>query len=375
MLCSPATFLALAAVAFAQSDRLIQIGIILRTPELSFIPEGRFVLQDKRGRSYELTANQKYRLEAADDGLKLGDVRLAYEARFKSKRAQDAIRIGSKSYRGDVIVRLNAEGSLTVIEELNIETYLLGVLPYEMEPNWPIEALKSQAVVARTFAYTQMGKYKKMGFDLTSDTRSQVYGGAKEVHPSIRRAVQETRGEVLGYKNQILSAYYHSCCGGHTTDPRSVWGSDSKSLPPLRGVKDRYCRASPLARWTAYFSNSDIAAALQKNYDEAGPLKGLAIGSRDSAGRVKTFAVKLGPKTLEVPAIALRRWLGNTELKSSRVYGLRRRSKGIEFLGSGSGHGVGLCQWGARLQARKGRGYEQILKFYFPGSVLSVIDE
>ena len=87
---------------------------------------------------------------------------------------------------------------MTVIEEVAIEDYLLGVLPFEMEPNWPIEALKAQAVVARTFAYTQLGKYRKDGYDLSTDTRSQVYGGRTDRSASIKEAVDSTRGEVLG---------------------------------------------------------------------------------------------------------------------------------------------------------------------------------
>lgn len=375
---SSAALLALASIAAAAprpSDRLIQIGIVPRAAEISFTPQGQFLASDNRGQVHELVANQKYRLKADAKNLRLGPFKMASEIRLKPRRMQGSIKIGSKRYEGAIIVRLNAEGTLTAIEELTIETYLLGVLPYEMEPNWPIEALKSQAVVARTFAYTQLGKYKRLGFDLTSDTRSQMYGGAREVPAAIRRAVEETRAEVLGFGGQILNVYYHACCGGHTTDPRAVWGSDSKSSPPLQGVKDRSCLASPFARWTAYFSNADIVAALQRHSNAAGPLKRIAVNERDRAGHVMSFTVKLGARTLDVSARDLRRWLGNNELKSTRILGVRRKSKGIEFLGSGSGHGVGLCQWGARLQASNGRSYEQILRFYFPGSVLSVIDE
>ena len=244
-----------------------------------------------------------------------------------------------------------------------------------MDPSWPLEALKAQAVVARTFAYTQLGKYRRSGFDLTSDTSSQVYGGLGEDSPAVRRAVSETRGEVLGWKGRILDVYYHSCCGGHTEDAGAAWASGSKSPPPLRGVRDRYCAKSPLAAWTAYFGDSDVLAALQDGRLLGGKLRRLELGRRDAAGYVREISARVGAEKVSVEAKDFRNLLGPAELKSLRIARVKRLAKGVEFRGSGSGRGVGLCQWGARLQAEQGRRYEQVLRFYFPGSVLSVIDE
>lgn len=363
-----------AASRAAPSERRIQIGILPKAPELSFSCEGRCSVTDAEGQAQSLFSGKSYTIGPGARGLKLGSLELAPEVRIEPREAAGAVLIASRRYPGLLILRLNGDGTVAVIDELGIEDYLLGVLPHEMDPGWPLEALKAQAVVARTFAYTQLGKYRKSGFDLTSDTRSQVFGGLGEVAGSVRRAVAETRGEVLGYKGNILSVYYHSCCGGHTADAASVWGAP-KSPPPLRGVRDRYCLSSPHARWSAFLSFADILSAVRERHLISGSLRRLSIGRRDAAGFARDFIVAIGAQELEVRANDFRLWLGDTVLKSTRIRGIRKRPGGFELAGGGLGHGVGLCQWGSRLQAEKGRGYEKILQFYFPGSTLSVVDE
>lgn len=375
LLAASAFWAGAAPPASGAAERLIQIGIVPRAQELSFVCEGKFTLRDSRGQNRELASRQEYRVEAEEGGLRLGSLALSGSARLEPEDASGTVLIGRQRYRGILILKPNDDGTLTVVHELGIEDYLLGVLPREMDPDWPLEALKAQAVVARTFAYTHLGKFRRAGYDLSSDTRSQMYAGLGEVSPSVRRAVEETRGEVLGYKGRILDAYYHSCCGGHTTSVASAWGSDSAPQPPLRGVRDKYCLLSPHARWSAYFSAEDLLAALHKRRLIAGTLRAFEVASRDPAGYVKAFLVKVGGERVLVRAGELRSWLGSTELKSVRISRVRLRRKGVEFEGAGLGHGVGLCQWGARGQAEEGRRYEKILKFYFPGSILSVIDE
>lgn len=269
----------------------------------------------------------------------------------------------------------DSRGKVKEIRSLDLEEYLLGVLPNEMDPSWPHAALRAQAVVARTFAYAQLGKHRAEGFDLTSDTRSQVYIPPKSTAPSVSEAVRGTRGEVLGYGGELLSVYYHSTCGGRTTDPREVWKSGSPTPRPLRGVKDRYCSPSPHYHWTAYFADDDILAALARSGSPVGPLRSLRIGSRDKAGFARDFRILLGSGETRVGANELRSLLGGAELKSARILRIFRRGKGVEFHGRGNGHGVGLCQWGARVMAQKGRSYESILRHYFPGAVMSVVTE
>jgi stage II sporulation protein D len=377
-----AVLLALAAAAcvspaHAYTERRILLGIVPKAEEVSLVPKGRLAVKDASGARKELTAGKRIRLEPREKGgLILGSLHLADEARLEPAEAGAAVEIDGKRYAGSLILRRAADGeNVTVVEELGIEDYLLGVLPYEMDPDWPLEALKAQAVVARTFAYTQFGKYHKLGFDLTTDTRSQVYGGAggPADRSSILKAVQGTRGEVLGYKGEILNVFYHACCGGHTENAARAWGGDAPA--PLWGVKDKYCYKSPLRTWTAYFSYTDLVTALLRGRLDGGKLTRFEIGRADNAGYAQSFNAKIGGETVRVKGSELRAALGGSVLRSLRVMRLKKQRKGVEFVGSGSGHGVGLCQWGARLQAEKGRPYEKILSFYFPGSTLSVVDE
>jgi stage II sporulation protein D len=140
-------------------------------------------------------------------------------------------------------------------------------------------------------------------------------------------------------------------------------------------VRDYYCKESPLSHWSAFFSMHDVLAALEGRHLIGGALKRFEIGRKSSLGLVKDFVATIGDESIRIKANDLRLALGATAMKSARILRIRKVRGGVEFEGSGSGHGVGLCQWGSRIQADKGRAYEQILKFYFPGSTLSIIDE
>ncbi len=368
-------FLVLLLLAIpARAERLIDIGVVPGAGKLTMACEWKCVLTDTRGREHIITPRYNAEVVATDDGLRIGAILTGPEVRLKSPDPAFAVQINKKRYPGVVILRRNGQNGVTAIVELGIEDYLLGVLPNEMEPNWPLEALKAQAVVARTFAYTQMGKYKKDGFDLTGDTRSQMYGGLGKEAPLVAEAVKDTKGEVLGYKGQILNVFYHSCCGGHTADMGMVWPGPGSTPRPLKGVRDKYCVrvAQP---WTAYFNNSDILAAVERHTLTGGKLRAFTIGKKDIHGYVRDFVLKIGDEKKRVSANDLRQWLGPSEIRSAHISRIRKSDHGVEFIGKGSGHGVGLCQWGAKVQAEVGRKYEKILSFYFPGSTLSVIDE
>jgi stage II sporulation protein D len=226
----------------AGAEQLIQIGIAPNASEITVHCKTSCSAVDSEGRGLELSPGSDYVLEAADEGRRVGRIEMYETVRDKNGLSGD-FWVGKARYRGVLAVKRNADGTVTAVDELGIEDYLLGVLPHEMDPGWPLESLKAQAVVARTFAYTQLGKYRKSGFDLTSDTRSQVFTGTADPAPAILRAVRETRGEVLGYKGKILPVYYHACCGGHTADAASVWGGASSR--PISGVRDRWCKDSP----------------------------------------------------------------------------------------------------------------------------------
>ncbi len=351
----------------------VQVAIVRLAESAVIEPEGRVNVAVPGAKPVPLEWQGALKLSPRVGGLRLSQLKLPTETRLTPVDGA-LIRVGADRYRGALILRLDPGQTVTVVEEVPVEDYLEGVLPNEMDPDWPLEALKAQAVVARSFTYANMGKFRKDGFDLTSDTRSQMYRGVTAVNASVRRAVRETRGEVLGWHGELLRVYYHACCGGRTENAAEAWGGDPKATPPpLRGVKDPWCAPSPHMRWTAYFAWQDVMAAIEEHRALPGPLKALKIARRDVAGYVRAFVARSGKSDVEVKPSDLRGALGAGELKSLRISRLIVKKKGLEFVGAGSGHGVGLCQWGARVQAEKGRAYEQILRFYFPGADLSEI--
>ena len=362
------------AAALPGRAAIVQVAIVRQASSAVIVPEGRVLLSQPGSKTKPLEWKGELSLRPREGGLRLADLKLKTETRLIPP-AGGTIRVGANRYRGALILRLDVGQTLTIVEEASIEEYLEGVLPHEMDPDWPLEALKAQAVVARTFTYANLGKFRRDGFDLTADTRSQVYRGTTLVNENVRAAVRQTRGEVLGWKGKLLRVYYHACCGGATTDAGAAWGGEADIPRPLKGVRDPWCAASPHMKWIAYFAWPDLTAAISEKRMLNGPLKSLRIGARDAAGYVRTFLAKTANDNVEIKASVLRGSLGAGEMKSVRIRTVNVLKKGVEFVGGGSGHGVGLCQWGARLQAEKGRNYNKILSFYFPGSELSEVDE
>lgn len=371
MICAAALALGAALTASAGT---VQVAVVRQAGSAKLSPEGAVEVRQPGSKAVLLEWKGELTLRPREGGLRLADMRLKTETRLVPASGA-RIKVGPHFYRGALILRLDPGQTLTIIEEADVEQYLEGILPHEMNPDWPLEALKAQAVVARTFTYANLGKFRRDGFDLTADTRSQVYKGMTGVNENVRAAVRQTRGEVLGWKGKLLSVYYHACCGGATTDAGAAWGGTEEIPKPLRGVRDPWCAASPHMKWTAYFAWADLTAAISERRMLTGPLKSLRIGARDAAGFVRTFLVRSGRESVVVNAAQLRGALGAGEMKSVRIRSASTRRQGVEFVGGGSGHGVGLCQWGTRLQAEKGRDYAKILSFYFPGSDLSEVDE
>lgn len=362
-----------AAPSEAAGRTLVQVSIVRQAVSVTLTPNGPIQVLLPDGRQQPLEWKGALSLGPREGGLRLAALKLPSETRLEPQGAA-TVSIGADRYRGRLILRLDPGQTVTIVEEISLEDYLEGVLPHEMDPDWPLEALKAQAVVARTFAYANMGKFRRDGFDLTSDTRSQVYRGLTSVNENVRSAVRQTRGEVLGWQGKLLTVFYHSCCGGMTENLALVWGGDPRQTPrPLRGVKDSWCRSSPKFNWNAYFAWADLTAAIDETYSLPGPLTAFKISHRNLAGYVLSFVARSGRTNVEVKASDLRKALGAEELKSAKIRRLLVKDKGILFVGEGFGHGVGLCQWGAKLQALKGRSYEKILRFYFPGSVLSEV--
>lgn len=359
---------AAAAPAGRISESIIAVGIARRVPHVILTPQGDFSAVDQAtGEILRLERGRAYKVEAdSESRLILGPHLFLGSARILPGGGDAHVLIQGRKYRGNLLLKPNEDATLTVVDEMGLEEYLFGVLPREMGPAWPLEALKAQAVVARTFALNNLGKFLSEGYDLSGDAFSQVYSGLEVDSERVRDAVRQTRGEVLHYRGRLLAAYFHSTCGGRTADPAAVWGG-GESPKPLRGLSERHCRISPHYRWTAFFPAADILRALAANGLPARSLQGIRPGDREG-GRLRELLLKLDGRWTPVRTHDLRLWLGPQALKSARISGISRLRGGFEFSGSGYGHGVGLCQWGARAMALEGRDYRQILAHYFPGA-------
>lgn len=358
-----------------RADRLVAVALFQKAPSVTFMPVGRFKAVDQSsGELVTLKSGAEYKVEAerGKDGrskLLFGPHLFGGAARLIPGNPDEHVAIGERRYRGNLLFRPNSDGTLTVVDELGLEEYLFGVLPHEMSPEWSLEALKAQAVVSRTYALGRLGRGADDAFDLTDDAYTQVYTGVTTESEHVRKAVRATQGRVLTYLGKPLPGFFHSTCGGHTAGAAEVWGGEDPK--PLRGVRDRWCKVSPHFKWGAYFANSDILAALNRNGFTAARLLDVREGDRGSAGWLTNIRVKTDRGWKRVPANKFRLWLGPRDLKSVRFDSVRRRRKGFEFEGRGYGHGVGLCQWGARAQADAGHSFEEILGHYFPGASLS----
>jgi stage II sporulation protein D len=367
--------LALAASAWAAaparlSDSIIQVGLASRASRVSLRPEGEFSAVDLasgerrplvRGKTVEASSDRQGRVS-------LGGVRFSGAVRLLPGRVEDSVYLGERRYRGNVILKPGGDATVTVVNELGIEEYLYGVLAREMSPDWPLEALKAQAVVARTWALNNLGKFADLGFDLSDDARSQIYSGLDGESERSRRAVRETSGEILLWRGRPLDAFFHSCCGGHTAPASAVWGGADPR--PLRGVPDRYCSDSPYFQWSAFLSARAVAAALRGMGFDVPSVDSLTPGRRDGSGYLRDLRVRAGRRTLRLRASDLRNAMAS--VKSAQIWRIIRRKGGFELVGRGFGHGVGLCQWGARGLASRGRGYRDILEHYFPGAEVAV---
>lgn len=330
-----------------------------------------YIKEYKTGEQYMLVENSDYEIKPdGDKYLLINNERVLSPIYLENSNPQSYMIINGKKYRGRFKF-INYEGLINVIEFIDIERYLWGVLGPEMGPSWPIEALKAQAVVARTYTLKQINKRQE--YDMTNTASDQVYTGFENVSPQIISAVNETRGEVLTYKGDIFYTYYHANSGGRTTTPSGAWNSNV--IPPLRGVTDPYYINSKSAKWNIYVLNSDIIAFINKSGYSAMKVKDIRIYSKDKSGRAIKLLFKTDKGNIKLEANAFRNFIGNFEFKSTLITKIVKMTNGYKFYGKGWGHGVGLCQDGARVMADKGFNYKKILSFYYPGSKIMDIEE
>ncbi|MEW6102478.1 MAG: SpoIID/LytB domain-containing protein [bacterium] len=273
--------------------------------------------------------------------------------------------IGKRRYRGNIEINV-ANGILLAINTIDIEQYLYGLIKMEINPDWPYETLKAQAIIARTFVYRNLGKHRKEGFDLCNSVHCQVYAGMNAEDERAIKAVDETKGELLYYGDELAFCYYHSVCGGKTGDSAYTW-EGGKKIPYLSGVICPYCTKAPHYHWRANIKLVDIEKRLNIG-------KIYSISKYPKNGRLEKVIIKHSKGEYKMVGSQFRRLFGENFIRST-FFDIEQRKDSILLTGRGYGHGVGLCQWGAKRMGELGFSKSEILSFYFPGCEIKTIEE
>ncbi|HJL42432.1 MAG TPA: SpoIID/LytB domain-containing protein [Myxococcales bacterium LLY-WYZ-16_1] len=337
-------------------------------------PEVRILLQEDRdavrlegedltlwlGPRPERVVPDRVHVRARGDGVVVRAGGRSLRGRRAVVAGDAPVSVAGGRYLGRVEV-VPVDGRLIVVNRIRMETYLLGIVGSEMPPSWPAEALKAQAVAARTYGLQRRLRMRSRDrpYDLRDSVLSQVYRGAERIRPAVVRAVRATRGQVLAWRHEPAEALYHSTCGGRTRSAESAFGNRVAYLQPR---PCRWCRQSTKYAWDFTLP----AHEMQRLLETAGLARGKvrSVFRDRSAPRVR---IRDDRGARGIDPNRFRAAVGYDRLFSSR-FSARTRGGRVRVEGSGFGHGVGMCQWGARGMALEGKNYLQILAHYYDGA-------
>ncbi|HLB05117.1 MAG TPA: SpoIID/LytB domain-containing protein [Thermodesulfobacteriota bacterium] len=306
-----------------------------------------------------ILSNSELEIKTGKDGVLVNGT--SYSSLIADAR-ESRVKVNGKGYRGRIEV-VKDNSSLLIINELNLEDYLVGLINHEISSRWPKEAVKAQAVVARTYALYQKKARKDPRYDLESTVASQVYGGSDSEDELALQAVKETEGEVALYNGELIQALYHSSCGGKTEAAEDVWGKD---VPYLRSIKDPHCTEAPNYFWQYQIGLNELSDRLRRLDSGIGDISSVSVKKKSRSGRATSISIMHSTGAFEVSGKDFREALGFENLRSTD-FTVKLKGDSVYFAGSGGGHGVGMCQWGAKGMAEDGRTYKEILKWYYPG--------
>ena len=291
-------------------------------------------------KKYDLKSNQKFQVSSSDGR---------------------GIWVGQKRFAGKLNLFV-LDSEILVVNVLGIEKYLNSVVGSEMPTKWPIEALKAQAIASRTYALKQKGNNL---FDIDSTQKNQVYNGLESRTYKTIRAVKSTRSLVLTYKNKLINALFHSSSGGMTENSQDVW---KNKYPYLSSVKD-FDKNNPKFRWQKKISSNELINLFPK----IGGLKNIEILDITSTGRVKNIKRIGAYGSDQISWVDFRKRVGlnsnfiRFKFFEEELNNNTPQKKGLIVFGQGSGHGVGMSQWGAKYLASRGQKAERILKHFYKG--------
>ncbi|MDE0146295.1 MAG: SpoIID/LytB domain-containing protein [Nitrospira sp.] len=271
---------------------------------------------------------------------------------------------------GDLEITIRDE-HLLIVNVVDLEEYVAGVVSSEVNPGWHEELLRTQAVAARTYVLYKKLESAARPFDVYASVQDQVYTGRQKVNRAVLDAVNRTRGQVLTYEGRPIFAVYSSTTAGPTEDAMNVWAKD---LPYLKGVACPFDRKSPWYEWRATIPFDVVETRLKEEGYPIGWLATLTPYGMTTAGRVKDVRILHSRGELIITGQEFRRILGYAKVRSTR-FSIERIDRHVVFAGKGAGHGVGLCQWGAKEMAELGYPYQSILRYYYPGTKILPRDQ
>ena len=290
-----------------------------------------------------------------------------YEAdRIYVDPAGDGVSMNGRLYRGDIRIKRTSASALAVVNVIDPEALLYSVVSAEMPSRWPMDALKAQAVAARTFVLYRWANRRRRRVHVTrADVR---YLGMSSETSRSRRAVDETRGAVLAFRGQLLPAYFSSTCGGRTCPVDRAFGEPR--IAPLAGVECGHCEAASFYSWRCRIEKAGLAQRLGLASDQT--VTAMRPDAARPFERAAQVVVETDSGAMRIDSYRFRTALGPDRLKSSAFVATDSGSA-FDVVGRGWGHGVGLCQWGARGLARAGSDWRAISSHYYPEARLAQI--
>lgn len=347
----------------------LRVGLSSGRASLTITPAGgKAAVQTGSSKTITLAANTAAAIRWQDGAFLVGREKLRGEVLTIRPSGAGELGLDGRCYRGALELR-HKGGGLTAVNIVPVDDYLRSVVPEEMPVDWPAEAIKAQSVAARSFALASRGRHAGEGYDLCTTTHCQLYTGTAAEKSASNAAIKATRGEVLTYGGQLIEALFHTDSGGMTENSEDVWGSH---VPYLRAVKDTPAKTMP---WTKTISRADLERKLAAKGHTIGKVRSLALSplaigraakDRTASGRVKTMTVKGTKGTATLSGTTWRSLLG---LKST-LFDAKLTKDAVTFTGYGSGHGLGISQWGAERMAARGASYAEILHHYYTGTTL-----
>lgn len=386
-----------AAVTVSPDPRApeIRIGVVPGAASVVVGGGGGVTLSSPDGVAYaELPAGSTATLAVSGSGLRVrvNDLVLNPGPALTLLPADSAspVRVNGRDYRGRFILSAGATG-VNATNLVDVEEYLAGVVGAEMGRRGPedLAALRAQAVISRTIAVKALGRWRLRGYDLLSTVADQAYAGTGFEYPLAGQAVQETRGETLNWQGAPIDGFFHSTCAGRTAPGPEVFAAAER--PYLRSIRDEdpagraWCAISPRFRWQESWTGDALVRTLVATLPRAGGSAELArtvqdirIVDRTATGRVAHLELSGRPGAVRVtgPVARLVLRTGDGSILRSANFTVQVSRSGGRIVqlvaeGSGAGHGVGMCQWGALGRSRAGATYQDILSAYFPGTEIA----